>query len=311
VPKATGRIQRTGERSNRVVDELVAEFGLSRAAVERVAFDRLAQDEGFRDELRAYRAALAWKGDLERQVGAFAQLRLRVGKPLRTLTRSGEADVTGAWVEGRETDEGLALDLHVAEDGGDVVIAAVLVGVGEEAFMPIAALHIASPVPPARAEVVQAGVNGTERVVWTDDGRRLTFVGDGLRPNRVARFVDSPRMVGRPDLPAVHRGTRARGAGRPAGRRHKGASANGDDSSGEPAEPAPGQARQLEATPLEDLREKWEREAEARRGPGRESHASDSALSPAEREEVLRKLREDPDWGDQPRWRAPDDSGER
>jgi hypothetical protein len=186
--KAQARIQRTGERSNKAIDALAEELQISRTAIERVAFDRLAQDEGFRDELRAYREALAWKSDIESRFGALTQLRLRAGKPLRALARGGETEIAGAWTESREADEGLALDLHVDTGGNDLVVEAVFIDVGEEAFMPITALHIASPLPPARGEITQEGVNGTERVVWTEDGIRLTYVGDKLRPNRVARF---------------------------------------------------------------------------------------------------------------------------
>jgi hypothetical protein len=52
-----------------------------------------------------------------------------------------------------------------------------------------------------------------------------------------------------------------------------------------------------EDRPLAGLLAKWQREAEDRieQAP---------RLTPAERAEALRQLREDPDWGDQPDWGA-------
>lgn len=53
--------------------------------------------------------------------------------------------------------------------------------------------------------------------------------------------------------------------------------------------------------PLNDLLAKWSREAVARR---EQAEVEAEQLAPAERDEALRKLREDGDYEDQPRYRS-------
>jgi hypothetical protein len=179
---------RLGERADREASRKADALSLTDADTLRVAIFKLDVDQVL-EEKAAYDAATKLKASLADEFGPWTQLRLRAGKPLRVLSRGGEHDVTGARTEGRETEHGLALDLHIDDDGRDLYIVAVLVGVGEEAFMPLVALHLAPVIPPARREITRDGIDGPETVVWTEDGKQLTYVGGKLRPNRVARFL--------------------------------------------------------------------------------------------------------------------------
>jgi hypothetical protein len=101
--------------------------------------------------------------------------------------------VAGTWVQCRKVDGRCTFDLQVAvgEDGEgrSLVIEALRVADVDEVLVPIAAVDLASPVPPVREEVERPGPNGVERVVWDERGVRRTFVGDHLLPNRAVRYA--------------------------------------------------------------------------------------------------------------------------
>src|SRR5947207_5703893 len=188
------RAQRLGDRSDAVADGLSKSLNLPRAAVERVALDRLAQDSEFPGELDACRTAEEWIGQVRQRFGARARLHLRADRPLLVYAGFVKEEIPGTMVRAREVDDGcVALDLYVErEDGADLVIEAVRFGTAPEGVVPLSAVHLASPVPSSRGEVVRKGPNGMERTVWGTDGVRRTYVGGNVLPSQRARFVHPP-----------------------------------------------------------------------------------------------------------------------
>jgi hypothetical protein len=189
------RGQRLGKRSEAVRKRLKDELGLStESAVDRAALDQLAQDQGFRERLRAYRAATElldrWRGEFGGP-GQRPQLHLRDGRSLSIHTGHDEHVIPETHVAARKLDDGrFALDLQVAATGDDfLVLESLRVAREPEALVPLAALHLASPIAPLAGEVTRKGPSGAERLVWGDDGVQHTYVGDELLPNRTARFA--------------------------------------------------------------------------------------------------------------------------
>jgi len=184
---------RLGERATDQWKRHADELGISKADVVRSAFDALDRDAAFRAELGATRRAREHFDRYRQTFGTRGvQLHLRNGKPLNVRAGRVVRDIPGTLV-GTRTANGLrAFDLLIAGVDGEPDVAVENVRVTDadatECVLPLAAVHIAGPVPPVDGERLMEGPEGPERVVWRD-GARLTFVGESVRPNRVARFA--------------------------------------------------------------------------------------------------------------------------
>lgn len=185
--RADAQIKGLRERLSLPHDEL------READVLRIALDYLSKHvDDFAEELRAYREAEKRLREWSEEYGARARLHLRAGEPL--VVRAGRIvrAIPGTLVTKRKLDAGdFALGVEIVmEDGESLVIDAVRVATVPEAVVPLAAIHLSSPVPPARDEIiVRRGPQGTERIVWCENGIRRTHVGDRVLPARIASFA--------------------------------------------------------------------------------------------------------------------------
>jgi hypothetical protein len=198
-PKRQGhspvRGRRIGERSEAVRERLSQKLGLPGSAIDRAALDQLAQNDDFRERLRAFRAASElldrWRGEFGGPV-LRPRLHLRAGKPLSIYTREGEHVIPKTLVQASKLSDGrFRLDLQVVQGEEFLVLEALRLAAVPEAIVPLSAVHLAPVIAPAAGEVALNGPSGVERVVWGDDGVRRTYLGDELLPNRTARYVST------------------------------------------------------------------------------------------------------------------------